>query len=212
MTGVPSYGGHRAECGVGGVDSCRRALASVRRTGHRLKVSQVIDQMTLDSAIVDARRAVFEFDDARAWLEDARWESMEPLAAEVWVADPAFSHVLLVKHRVRGWVPPGGKVERGETPRVAAGRELWEEAGLRGELLPAPAAVAVRSFRPDWSPTLGLSYAAVISRDVPLGGESSQPARWVALEEEWESVFPEDRDRIREYVRRLAAGHTVGAR
>jgi hypothetical protein len=31
---------------------------------------------------------------------------MEPLAAEVWVTDPAYSHVLLVRHRVRGWVPP----------------------------------------------------------------------------------------------------------
>ena len=46
---------------------------------------------------------------------------MEPLAAEVWVTDPAFGHVLLVKHRVRGWVPPGGKVEPGETPRAGGG-------------------------------------------------------------------------------------------
>ncbi|QYX82827.1 NUDIX domain-containing protein [Streptomyces akebiae] len=136
---------------------------------------------------------------------------MEPLAAEVWVTDPTFSHVLLVKHRVRGWVPPGGKVELGETPREAAVRELWEETGLRGELLPAPAAVAVRSYRADWSATLGLSYAAVIGRDVPLGGESGQPPRWVALEEEWESAFPEDRDRIGAHVRRLAAGQSVGA-
>jgi 8-oxo-dGTP diphosphatase len=175
-------------------------------------VSQVIDQMTLEAAIADACRAVLEFDDAQAWLDQARRETMAPLAAEVWVTDPAFSHVLLVKHRVRGWVPPGGKVERGETPRVAAGRELSEETGLRGELLPAPAAVAVRSYRAYWSPTLGLSYATVIDRDRPLGGESRQPPKWIDLDEEWESVFPEDRDRIRAYVRRLAAGHTAGAR
>lgn len=171
----------------------------------------MIDQVTLEAALADARLAALEFDGARAWLENARQGPMEPLAAEVWVTDPTFSHVLLVKHRVRGWVPPGGKVELGETPREAAVRELWEETGLRGELLPAPAAVAVRSYRADWSATVGLSYAAVIGRDVPLGGESGQPPRWVALEEEWESAFPEDRDRIRAHVRRLAAGQSVGA-
>jgi hypothetical protein len=59
---------------------------------------------------------------------------------------------------------------------------------------------------------LGLSYGAVIGRDVPLGGESGQPPKWVNLDEEWASAFPEDRDRIRAYVRRLAAEHSVGAR
>lgn len=53
--------------------------------------------------------------------------------------------------------------------------------------------------------TLSLSYA-VVGVDVPLAGESGQPPRWVGLDEEWASVFPEDRDRIRAYVRRLTAG------
>jgi 8-oxo-dGTP diphosphatase len=170
----------------------------------------VIDWKTTEAARADARLAAMEFDDARAWLR-ARPTLMEPLAAEVWVIDPAYSHVLLVRHRVRGWVPPGGKVEPGETPRVAAVRELAEETGVTGELLPAPAAVAVRSFRADWAPTLSLSYGAVIGRDVPLGGERGQPSTWVDLDETWESMFPEDRDRIRAYVRRLAADHMVGA-
>ncbi|WP_433177332.1 NUDIX hydrolase [Actinoallomurus sp. CA-150999] len=171
----------------------------------------MIDQMSLEAAVADARLAVSEFDDARAWLEHARQGPTEPFAAEVWVTDPAFSHILLVKHRMRGWVPPGGKVERDETPRAAAVRELMEETGLRGELLAVPPAVALRSYRADWSPTLGLSYATVIGRDIPLGGENGQPPKWIDLDEEWDSVFPEDRDRIRAFVRRLAAGHTVGA-
>ena len=137
-----------------------------------------------------------EFDDALAWLRDHQ-PLVVPLAAEVWAIDPAGTHVLLVRHRWRGWVPPGGTVEPGEIPRAAAARELLEEAGVVAELLPVPVAVAVRSFRADWEPTLSLSYGTVVSRDVPLGGEPGQPAKWINLDDTWESVFPEDRDRIR---------------
>ncbi|MFD1545974.1 hypothetical protein [Nonomuraea guangzhouensis] len=78
---------------------------------------------------------------------------------------------------------------------------MVEETGLHTELLDVPAAVCVRSYRSDWSPTLGLSYAAIGDLDVPLGGESGQPPRWFALDEEWDSVFPEDRARIRAHDR-----------
>jgi 8-oxo-dGTP diphosphatase len=47
------------------------------------------------------------YDDALAWLENAMKGPMEPIAAEVWAFDDSFTHVLLVRHRRRGWVPPG---------------------------------------------------------------------------------------------------------
>ncbi|MFC5188048.1 NUDIX domain-containing protein [Actinomadura harenae] len=168
--------------------------------------------MILSEVVADARLATWEFDDARAWLERARQRPMEPLAAEVWVLDPALEYVLLVSHRVRGWVPPGGKVEPGEGPRAAAARELLEETGLDVGLLPGPAAVAVRSFRNDWSPTLALSYVAVVERDVPLGGEPEQPAAWFRLDDGWNSVFQADQGRIQAHARYLEAARASSAR
>lgn len=162
------------------------------------------DQYTVNAAATDACLAVAEFDGARAWLETARTGPMDPIAAEVWVFDETFRNALLVKHRWRGWVQPGGKVEAGETPRAAAGRELVEETGIIANLLDVPAAVSVRSYHPDWAPTLGLSYAAVVDGSLPLSGESHQPSAWSSLDHDWESIFPEDRLRIRQYVRKIA--------
>lgn len=168
----------------------------------------MIDQLTREAAVAEAWLATSEFDDAREWLR-TRPTLVDPLAAEVWVFNPTFSDVLLVLHRVRGFVAPGGTVEHGETPRGAAIRELGEETGVRAELLPVPAAVGVRSYRADWAPTLCLFYATVIDREVPLSGERGQPPRWVSLDESWDSMFPEDRGRIRAYARRLAIQATV---
>jgi 8-oxo-dGTP diphosphatase len=153
----------------------------------------------------DARRAEAEFDNALAWLETATKSPMDPIAAEVWAFDEAFENVLLVNHRWRGWVPPGGTVEPGETPRDAACRELLEETGITADLLDVPAAVTVRSYRSDWAPTLGLSYAAAVDSSLPLTGESHQPVAWLPLHHDWEGAFPDDRAKIREYARRLSS-------
>uniref|UniRef100_UPI0039BF732A NUDIX domain-containing protein n=1 Tax=Lentzea alba TaxID=2714351 RepID=UPI0039BF732A len=75
-----------------------------------------------------------------------------------------------MQHRVRGLVAPGGTVEARETPRAAAVREPLEETGVVGDLLPAPTAVGVRSYRADWAPTLSLFYSVVVDRAVALGG------------------------------------------
>jgi 8-oxo-dGTP pyrophosphatase MutT (NUDIX family) len=44
--------------------------------------------------------------------------------------------VLLHRHRKLGmWLPPGGHIEEGELPDEAAVREVWEETGVRVELV-----------------------------------------------------------------------------
>ncbi|MFG1959619.1 NUDIX domain-containing protein [Nonomuraea sp. NPDC049028] len=164
----------------------------------------MVDKRVVEAAAIDAERAIAEFDGACRWLASVQRGPMEPLAAEVWVFDRDLARVVLVQHRWRGWVPPGGKVEAGETPREGAIRELLEETGLRVELLPEPAAVAVRSYHPDRPVTLGLSYAAVVDTAAPFVAEAGQPVAWKRLDEEWESYFPDDLSRIRRHATWLA--------
>jgi 8-oxo-dGTP diphosphatase len=52
------------------------------------------------------------------------------LATNAWVFDPARTLVLLVRHRILGWVNPGGHLDDGEMPAAGAARELAEETGL----------------------------------------------------------------------------------
>lgn len=158
------------------------------------------------AAELDARRVVREFDNACQWLDRAKEALVSPLGAEVWVFDEDLAQVLLVNHPWRAWVPPGGKVEPGETPREAASRELFEETGLRAELLSTPAAVAVRSYSRGWSPTLGLSYVAIVDVSTPLVEESGQPLAWTRLDHDWDSFFPDDPRRIRWHAGQLAHG------
>lgn len=151
---------------------------------------------------------MWEHDDAVAWFTE-HGDSLEaPLAAEAWVFDPTFSLVLLVDHPWRRWVPPGGKIEDGETPSAGAVRETEEETGLRVQLHGRPAAVAVRSFHPDWPATLSLSYYAIADGDVRLTPEDGQPAAWMPLDDAWPSAFPDDRDRMLDLVRLLADSHS----
>lgn len=152
------------------------------------------------AARADAGAAVAEYEEAVAWFAERRDDHAAPLAVEVWVLDPTRTRVLLVEHRWRGWVPPGGKAEPGEVPRAAAARELLEETGLRVELEARPAAAMVRSYHPDWPAALGLTYAAIADPSAPLTAEPGQPVAWTALAEPWTSSFPDDRERIRAYV------------
>ncbi|MET8869642.1 NUDIX hydrolase [Nonomuraea sp. NPDC004580] len=164
------------------------------------------EQRSLEAAALDAESATLEFDQARSWLRSALDGPMEPLGAEVWVLDPGLEQILLVQHPWRGLVPPGGKVEPGESPRQGAARELAEECGLRPQLLDRPAAVAVRSFHPDLPPTLSFSYAAIADPAEPLTPEPGQPALWHRLNTDWAGFFPQDPDRVRQYVKALRSG------
>lgn len=160
-----------------------------------------IEPWILAATADDVRRAVRVHDDADRRLAGG---GLPPLAADIWVYDDTLTHVLLVEHPWRGWVPPGGRVEPGETPREAAARELREETGVVATPLELPAAATVRSYREDWAATLGLSYVAVTALSTPLCAEDGQPAAWHRLDGTWTGWFPEDRDRMRAHAAYLA--------
>ncbi|MEU9535733.1 NUDIX domain-containing protein [Streptomyces sp. NPDC048213] len=157
-----------------------------------------------EAAAADVRLARREFEGVRQWLAAVGQGPSEPLAAEVWVFDEDLAQVLLVHHRWRGWVPPGGRVEPGETPREGARRELFEETGVEAELLPEPAGATVRSYRAGLAATLGLSFVAITSAATPLAPENGQPAAWTPLGEDWSSCFPGDAALVREHARWLS--------
>lgn len=115
----------------------------------------------------------------QAWFQSEGLTDPRPLAADVWVFTPDFHRILVVQHRWRGLVPPGGRVEPGETPREGAIRELAEETGLELLVADRPAFAAARSYRQDWSATLNLSYWAIADPATKLLPEVGQPARWV---------------------------------
>lgn len=172
-------------------------------------IRDVFGDRAAEAAAADVRLAKMEFDGAGQWLTTVGQGGSEPLAAEVWVFDEDLARVLLVHHRWRGWVPPGGRVEPGETPREGARRELFEETGVQVELLPEPAAATVRSYSPEWPATLGLSFVAIASATTPLLAERGQPAAWTPLDKDWAGYFPEDAPRVRQHARwlRETSGH-----
>jgi 8-oxo-dGTP diphosphatase len=154
-------------------------------------------------AVDEAGRADAGYDDVRSWLVTSRPPVDTPVATEVWVFTPDLQKVLLVRHRWRGWVPPGGKVDPGEHPWEAARRELQEETGLAVDPHRTPAAAAVRRFHTQWPKTLAVSYAGLVT-EVPCQGESGQPAQWMPVASDWGTFFPDDPDRLRRHAKRLA--------
>lgn len=70
-----------------------------------------------------------------ALFED-QWLHVSPVLGVNAYVQNAAGEVLLLKRRDNGtWCLPGGVSEIGETPSAGCLRELWEEGGLRGEVV-----------------------------------------------------------------------------
>jgi ADP-ribose pyrophosphatase YjhB (NUDIX family) len=79
--------------------------------------------------VAGSLRSIFRHD-VRHWIHVS-----PAIGVNTLVRNPA-GEVLLLKRQDNGlWSLPRGVGEIGETPAEAALRELWEEAGLRGEVI-----------------------------------------------------------------------------
>jgi 8-oxo-dGTP diphosphatase len=150
------------------------------------------DRTDVDAALHDMLIAHSAEDGLLAWFQSEWLPDPRPLAADVWVFSPDFARILVVQHRWRGLVPPGGRGEPGETPREGAVRELAEETGLGSAVADRPAYAAARSYRRDWPATLNLSYWAVADPARELRPEAGQPVRWVDVNTGWRTFHEAD--------------------
>lgn len=57
------------------------------------------------------------------------------LCSTLYLINDKLEFLLLNHRKLKKWVPPGGKIEHGETPHQAAIRECYEEVGIQAKLL-----------------------------------------------------------------------------
>lgn len=150
------------------------------------------NQRAVDAAVRDMSMAHVAEEGLQSWFQSEWLLDPRPLAADVWVFTPDFRRILVVQHRWRGLVPPGGRVEPGETPRGGAMRELAEETGIDLLVAERPAFAAARSYRRDWPATLNLSYWATVDAATELVPEVGQLARWVDVNADWRTFHKSD--------------------
>lgn len=138
--------------------------------------------------------------------------------ASVFVIDPATKKILLVFHnKFKKWVQPGGHIELDETPEETALREVYEETGLKVQIIGEHFPREDDFIRPlgiqknrgsDGELHIDIIYAAIpISViDVNNFDEEIGDVRWFSREELEEiEVFPDIKITmdylIREYIK-----------
>ncbi|GGV62874.1 NUDIX hydrolase [Streptomyces longisporoflavus] len=123
-------------------------------------------------------------------------------------------HIGMIEHpRLSWWMVPGGHVEGDETPAQGALRELVEESGFEGRLLPAPVlelpdgyphpavvapwwTVAIKAGRDNHHPEehvhIDHLYVAVVDAPLEPVAVAAHPFKWVSQAQLGELHSPDD--------------------
>jgi 8-oxo-dGTP pyrophosphatase MutT (NUDIX family) len=150
------------------VDDVRRALAATAPQDAQARFEQVAWLALLDTAGAGLL---------------TRQQAPAHLTASAAVLSPDATQTCLVLHRkLQLWVQPGGHFEPGDqTAAGAAAREVLEETGLTGEILPTPALLS-RHPAPcapgvvDWH--LDIQHVLVTAPTTPVPSDETPEVAW----------------------------------
>ncbi len=131
----------------------------------------------------------------------------------VYVKNETSDRFVFIKHKkLNKWLPPGGHVEKDETPDDAARREVREEAGLEIELLGEkfcgplvrPEGMQLNVIKKDQHEHIDCIYAATAkTENLKLNSLESDDCRWFSKEEILDKdfdTFPE----VKKWVERFS--------
>ena len=106
--------------------------------------------------------------------------------------------LLVTSRRRKRWIVPKGIVERELTPAESAAKEAWEEAGVRGDLLPRP----LGTYRYEkWGGTCTVEVFFLRVEEVAdRWPESDRRRRWFLVGDAAEKLREPD---LAEFVRRI---------
>lgn len=112
----------------GDATRCAKFAANMYDRERAEHLFGIAGRLTALTGIADA-------DDLVARFTDQAWMRMSPMVGVSTLVRDEAGRVLLCRRRDdASWCLPGGLLETGDSPTVGALRELWEEAGVTGEV------------------------------------------------------------------------------
>lgn len=116
-------------------DELRGAATAARTFAANMYDRERADHLLDISGRLVAFTGIADPDDLVATFTDDGWKRTSPMIGVSTLARDETGQVLLCRRTDdASWCLPGGLLEIGESPTVGALRELWEEAGVTGEI------------------------------------------------------------------------------